>query len=99
VTITGLYQDVLTSEAGKVAIMDRAVQRGVGNAQKTFRDACKHVMTAHGVTTLADLAKYEIEIIPPLVNRIDVLHAADLSQPPAAPAATPPATAAPAAVP
>ena len=71
VTITGNYQDVLTSEAGKVALMDRAVQKGVGSAKSKFATACKAVMTAHGATTVADLARYEIEIIPTLVNRID----------------------------
>ena len=40
-------------------------------------------MTAHGATTVADLARYEIEIIPTLVNRIAVLSATDLTQPPA----------------
>jgi hypothetical protein len=88
VTITGTYQQVLTSEAGKTAMMDRAVQRGVGNARNTFRDACKAVITAHPtVTTLAQLAAYEVEIIPRLVNRIQVLTETDLSQPPAAPVA------------
>jgi hypothetical protein len=91
VTITGRYDGVLTSEAGKVAIMDRAVQRGVGNAQTTFRTAAKAAMTAHGAQTLADLASYEIEIIPSLKNRVDVLSAADLTQPPAAPATPSPA--------
>jgi hypothetical protein len=89
VAIAGHYQDVLTSEAGKTALMDRAVQRGVGNARQTFRDACKAVMTAHGAQTVADLASYETEIVPPLINRMDVLHQTDLTQPPAAPAATP----------
>jgi len=88
VTISGHYEDVLTSEAGKTALMDRAVQRGVGNAQTTFRTACKAAITANpSIHTLADLAAHEIEIIPALVNRIHVLSQADLTQPPAAPAA------------
>jgi hypothetical protein len=89
VTITGGYGDVLTSEAGKAAIMDRAVQRGVGNAKNTFRTAAKSVITHHGAQTVADLARWEREIVGQLVNRLDVLHAADLSQPPATPAAAP----------
>ena len=95
VTISGKYEDVLTSEAGKVALMDRAVQKGAGGAKSKFETACKAVMTAHGATTVADLARYEIEIIPTLKNRIEVLSATDLTQPPAAPAA-PAATTAPA---
>ena len=96
VTITGTYGDVLSSEAGKTAMMDRAVQRGVGNARNTFRDACKAVIAAHPtVTTLAQLAAYGFAIVPSLVNRIQVLTETDLTQPPAAPAAT----AAPAPVP
>jgi hypothetical protein len=96
VTITGTYGDVLTSEAGKTAMMDRAVQKGVGNARNKFEAACKAVITAHPtVTTLAQLAAYEIESIPSLVNRIHVLSETDLTQPPAAPAAA--STAAPAA--
>jgi hypothetical protein len=100
VTITGTYGDVLTSEAGKTAMMDRAVQRGVGGARNKFRDACKAVIAAHPtVTTLAQLAAYEIEIIPSLVNRIQVLTETDLTQPPAAPAAASTAAPAPAPVP
>jgi hypothetical protein len=81
-------------------MMDRAVQRGVGGARNKFRDACKAVIAAHPtVTTLAQLAAYEIEIIPSLVNRIQVLTETDLTQPPAAPAAASTAAPAPAPVP
>ena len=37
------------------------------------------------VTTLQDLAKYEAEIIPSLINRIQVLADSSLSQPPGIP--------------
>lgn len=89
VTISGRYEDVLTSDAGKTALMDRAVQKGAGGARSKFRDACKAAIAAHGVTTLAELARYEIEIIPTIQNRIAVLTQTDLTQPPAAPVAAP----------
>jgi hypothetical protein len=87
VTITGTREQVLTSDAGKVAIMDRAVQRGVGNGQNTFRDACKAAIRAHGITNMTELARYEREIVAALINRMDVFAQTDLSQPPALPAA------------
>lgn len=80
-SISGIYGDVLTSEAGKTAIMDRAVQRGVGSAQKEFEKACVQLLTQHQLLTKADLVAYERQIIPHVQNRIDVLQASDLSQP------------------
>jgi hypothetical protein len=96
VTVTGKYKDVLLSEAGKVAIVDRGVQRGTGGktgsqgAAGRFLDACQAVVTKHDLTapTAAELAKYESEIVPKLVNRYEVLADTTLSQPAAAPAAT-----------
>lgn len=91
-TISGIYGDVLKSEAGKAAIMDRAVQRGPGDAgtgaAKVFKDTCIGLIKKHKLTKLEDLAKYEIELIPSLRNRIDVLKEKDLSQPSPAPTAT-----------
>lgn len=81
--ISGKHEDILQSEAGKVAIMDRAVQRGQGSATKNFQSAAWASLTKHQVTTIAALAQYEVEIIPSLKNRSDVLNRSDLTQPPA----------------
>lgn len=80
-SISGTYGDVLASEAGKTAIMDRAVQRGVGSAQKEFEKACVQLLTQHQLLTKEDLVAYERQIIPHVQNRIEVLQANDLSQP------------------
>ncbi len=88
ITLSGRYGDVLRSEAGKVAIMDRAVHRGLGNAQQVFKEACTTVIQENGVTTLRALAEYEA-LITPLVQpagRIRVMEDKDLSQPVDAPA-------------
>jgi hypothetical protein len=89
VTISGKYGDVLKSEAGKTAIMDRAVQKGGPGTKEAFKKACQAIIKAHKITTLEELAKYEIEIIPSIQNRIKVLEDADLGQPAAAPADKP----------
>jgi hypothetical protein len=80
-SISGTYGEVLTSEAGKTAIMDRAVQRGVGSAQKEFEKACAAILAQHQLLNKADLVPYERQIIPSVQNRIHVLQESDLSQP------------------
>jgi hypothetical protein len=89
VTISGKYGDVLKSEAGKTAIMDRGVQRGVPGTKEVFKKVCRDLIKAHKLTTLEELAKYEITIIASIQNRIKVLEDTDLSQPAAAPAEKP----------
>lgn len=87
ITLSGRYGEVLRSEAGKLAIMDRAVHRGVVNAQQMFKEACTSVIQEKGVTTLRALAEYEA-LITPLVQppgRIRVMEDKDLSQPMVAP--------------
>jgi hypothetical protein len=87
ITLSGRYGEVLRSEAGKLAIMDRAVHRGLGNAQQVFKEACTSVIQEKGITTLRALAEYEA-LITPLVQppgRIRVMEDKDLSQPTAAP--------------
>jgi hypothetical protein len=87
ITLSGRYGEVLRSEAGKVAIMDRAVHRGLGNALQMFKEACTSVVQEKGITTLRALAEYEA-LITPLIQppgRIRVMEDKDLSQPTAAP--------------
>ena len=71
------------SEAGKVAIMDRAVHRGVGNARQTFKEACVTVIHEKGINTVRGLAEYEGLIVPVIqtTGRIRVLDDPELSQP------------------
>lgn len=101
VTLTGTYGEVLKSDAGKVASVDRGVQHGTGGghgsggAAGRFLDACQAVIDKHGLTETVDvatLASYEAEIVPKMHNRYAESADGKLSQPPA-----PPATAAPAA--
>jgi hypothetical protein len=87
ITLLGRYGEVLRSEAGKVAIMDRAVHRGLGNAQQMFKEACVSVIQEKGITTVRALAEYEV-LITPLIQppgRIRVMEDKELSQPTAAP--------------
>jgi hypothetical protein len=83
VTVTGKYRDVLKSEAGKVASVDRCVQRGEPNARKTFHDACQEVVIANALTnpTVEDLAQHQLDIVKKMKNRKDVLSDSTLSQP------------------
>ncbi|MDY7225273.1 hypothetical protein [Hyalangium rubrum] len=89
VTFSGKYGDVLRSEAGKAALMDRAVQRGVGNARQTFKEACLTVIQEKGLSSVEALARYEVLITPvlqsPGKDRLRVLEDKDLSQPAAMP--------------
>lgn len=82
-SITGTYGDVLTSEAGRAALMDRWVNRGSGKA--AFLNGCLKVLHKHFTTTagtLADLAAYEKVIIETVkLPRCDVLKRTDLTQP------------------
>jgi hypothetical protein len=83
----GRYGDVLRSEAGRVALMDRAVHRGLGNARQVFKEACISVIHEKGINTLRALSEYEALIAPLLqtAGRIRVLEDKELSQPEAPP--------------
>jgi Domain of unknown function (DUF4157)/D-alanyl-D-alanine carboxypeptidase len=99
VTVSGRYGDVLRSDAGKVASVDRAVQHGTGpggGAAGTFDHACQAVVDRHGLVAVdvATLAGYEVEIVRKLHNRYNELGDGSLTQPPAAPASNAPAPAA-----
>jgi hypothetical protein len=85
ISISGKYSDVLRSEAGKAAIMDRAVLRGTENARQTFKEACLTVLEEKGISTLELLALYEALIIPVLQSpgseRVRALEDKELSRP------------------
>jgi hypothetical protein len=76
---------VLRSEAGKAAIMDRAVQQGVENARQTFKEACLTVLEEKGISTVELLVLYEALITPVLQSpgneRVRVLEDKELSRP------------------
>jgi hypothetical protein len=97
VSLTGKYGDVLKSEAGKVAIMDRAVQLGRANAKRKFQEAAIQIIQEHKITTVEELAKYEALIIPHIQNmnkgRHRVLEDVGLSQPEPVPPPLPQAAA------
>ena len=78
-TISGKMGDVLKSEAGLTAMLDRNVQHG--SSVGVFDKAVADVMKQYHVKTLDDLAKYEKLIIPHIQNRIDVLNDPSLGQP------------------
>jgi hypothetical protein len=84
-SISGKYGDVLRSEAGKVALMDRAVHEGVENAKRTFKEACLTVVEEKGLTTVESLALYEALITPVLQSpgkeRIRILEDKELTRP------------------
>jgi hypothetical protein len=88
-TISGQVSDVVTSQAGAVALFDRSVNYGPGGAMERFRARCTDIARRHKLQTAADLAKYEIDIIRGFTTRLDVLADGDLSQPPAAPVPAP----------
>jgi len=96
-SISGKYRDILSSEAGKTALMDRAVQRGPRSARAEFEKACIRILQKYQLTTLGELAKYESAIIfdkevkekpKGIQNRIEVLNDTDLTQPPPVPGKT-----------
>ena len=84
-TLTGTFGDVLKSEAGRTALLDRAVQNGPGGARKTFEDECAKLAKVYHLKTLDELSAYEVFVIFAVQNRIPVLEDSALSQPPAAP--------------
>lgn len=97
VAVSGTYGDILKSEAGKVASVDRGVQHGTGGGHKSggaagrFLDACQSVVDKHGLTDSVDvatLALYEAEIVPMMHNRYAESGDKTLSQPAAIPTST-----------
>ncbi len=93
VSLSGAIGDVMQSEAGKVALMDRAVQFGTGFAQKLFGRAAQKFGKQYRPHTVEELAKFEKWIILEVQNRIQVLDDKDLTQPPPPPIGDFPTTA------
>jgi hypothetical protein len=81
ISLTGTIGDVLKSEAGMVALLDRSVQMGQFGAPVTFQKACQHIADVYRPQSIEELAGFEAWIIPKIQNRIDVLHEGTLSQP------------------
>jgi hypothetical protein len=77
-TLSGKVCDVVKSEAGMATLFDRKVNRGnIG----PFAEAVARVMTDNKLTTLAQAADYEREIVAALTYRADFLADASLGQP------------------
>lgn len=76
--VTGKVSEVVKSEAGMATLFDRKVNRG--NIQP-FPMVVEKVMKARKLTTLAEAAVYEKEIIAECKYREDFLKNKDLSQP------------------
>jgi hypothetical protein len=76
----GNYGDVFTSEAGKAAIMDRAVQYGVERATRVI-DAALIAAAGRQRADCKTLRLHQKEIIAAVQNRIDALNDERLSQP------------------
>ena len=77
-TFSGKVSDVVHSEAGLTTLFDRKVNRG---KIAPFEDALARVMTAHNLTSVAQAAQYEREIIMACKYRTDFLADTTLSQP------------------
>lgn len=69
--LVGTYGDILSSEGGRLTLMDRAVQHGVRDATETFVQALNSLSQDDAVT-LASLRVHERELITALHNRIDL---------------------------
>lgn len=79
--VTGLVSDVLKSEAGMATAFDRKVNTG-GCAREVSAGVAQ-IMIAHNLTTLAQVAPYERDLVALLRYRADFLKDKDLTQPPA----------------
>lgn len=77
-TLTGKASNVIRSEAGMATLFDRKVNRGT---IAPFSDVVTKVMTAHHLTSFAEAADYEREILTALKYRTDFLNDKTLTQP------------------
>jgi hypothetical protein len=77
-TLTGKVSDVIHSEAGIATLFDRKVNRGTC---EPISAVVAKIMQAHGLSSLADAAQYEREIIAALKYRVDFLADTTLGQP------------------
>jgi hypothetical protein len=84
-TLTGKVSDVIHSEAGLATLFDRQVNRGNINP---FPTVLARVMQEHNLTSIADAAAYEQEIVAKCRYRSDFLKNPHLSQPPPLPSST-----------
>lgn len=80
-TMTGKISDVVKSEAGLATLMDRKVNTGKIDP---FTEVVNRIAAETKPKSLADLSKYEGEIVSQLKYRTNYLADASLSQPAAA---------------
>lgn len=78
----GTIGEVVKSEAGLATLLDRKINTG---NTRPLEDVIGQVMQAHSLTTLADVAPYEKEVIAKMEYRTNFLERSDLEQPPAPP--------------
>ena len=77
-TLTGKVSDVVHSEAGIATLFDRKVNRG---SCEPITSVLTKLIQAHGLSSLADAAQYEREIITALKYRGEFLNDTSLTQP------------------
>lgn len=77
-TLSGRVSDVFKSEAGLATLMDRKVNTGHLEA---LQSTLQQFAEANQVSSVADLAKYEYDIVAALQYRRDYLLDTSLSQP------------------
>ncbi|MGC4046142.1 MAG: hypothetical protein QM758_20320 [Armatimonas sp.] len=78
----GTIGQVVKSEAGLATLLDRKINTG---NTRPLEDVVGQVMQAHSLTTLAEVAPYEKEIVAKMEYRTNFLERSDLQQPPAPP--------------
>lgn len=84
-SLSGHVRDVLKSEAGMATAFDRKVNTGGCAAEVSA--AVTQIITANNLTTLAEVAPYERNLVEALRYRADFLSDKSLTQPPAPPTA------------
>lgn len=81
--LSGKVSDVVKSEAGLATLMDRKVHTG---RLDPLKQVLESIASTNSVTSFADLAKWEQEVVEKLKNRKSYLGDESLTQPAAAPA-------------
>ncbi|HVT10973.1 MAG TPA: hypothetical protein VHE55_01795 [Fimbriimonadaceae bacterium] len=77
-TLTGKVSDIFKSEAGMATLMDRKVNTG---HLDLLKPVLEQFAEANGVSSVADLSKYEYDIVAAMQYRRDYLRDESLSQP------------------
>ncbi len=80
--IEGTIGQIIKSEAGLATLLDRKINTG---NTRPLEDVVSQVMQSYSLKTLAEVAKYEREVIGKMEYRTNFLVRPDLKQPPALP--------------